>query len=392
MHIKVASFPGRGKENPYVDLFYDALAPHGIALVSELKMDVDWLIKNRTQFDAIHLHWPEVLWRTYKPKKPGRTRTFLRKYIPSYWRILKHTDSIAFEILSSQKKLLADKIRGYFYFRQFIAKARQYGLCIIWTAHNAEAHEGTDIIDRLGYKYLAKSADLVILHSQYSKNEFLNRYKTDAQCIVMPHGNYDGVYPPPRVRETILNELKLRDDLPIVSCIGMLRDYKGIDLAINALSKLDGQVQFLCAGAPHPSFDIETLKSRISKMDNAILIPEFLSNQEFTDFVSISECLLMPYKKITGSGALLASLTLSRGVIASDLPYFRELLEGNCNAGRLVDATNASEFAINIRNYLEIPSELRHQSARSLADKNSWNNVVLPVKEAIRAWNTTHLS
>ncbi|MCL7421336.1 MAG: glycosyltransferase [Methylobacter sp.] len=386
--IKIASLPGWSDPyNPYVDLFYGALAHHGIELADELKMDIDWLRENGNHLDGIHLHWPEVLWRSFKPTKPNRIRLFLRNKVPGAWRLIKYTDQI--QNLSWYQKFLpfGDKIKGLLYFRKFLAIVRQLKIRIIWTLHNVESHEGHDVIDRLGYHCLSKAADLIIFHSEISKNEFKARYRLKARSVIMPHGNYDGVYPAPRPRKTVLEETGLRHDLPIVSCLGMLRNYKGLDIACEAIAELNGEVQFLCAGSPHSSFNIDALLHQINKLPHAVLLPRFLSEQEFADYVSISDALLLPYRKITGSGALLAALTLSKGVIASDLPYFQEVLGKKAEAGVLVPPENASVLAENIREYLSIPAGVRNQAARCLAEQYNWAKVVAPVVEIIIAWH-----
>jgi glycosyltransferase involved in cell wall biosynthesis len=202
----------------------------------------------------------------------------------------------------------------------------------------------------------------------------------------MPHGNYDNFYPTPRPKNIVLAELGLRDDLPIVSCLGMLRNYKGLNVATEAISLLGDEVQFLCAGKSHPSFDLASLQNNIMKLNNALLIPRFINNQEFADYVSISNLVLMPYNRITGSGALLAVLTLGRGVVASDLPYFREILGNNSDAGMLVASEDPTAFAENIRKYLIIPANKSNQAARFLAERYEWSKVVPPVVEVIKNW------
>jgi len=390
MHFKIASYPGRGNpNNPYVDLFYNALEPHGVTLAGELEFNIDWLKDHSEQLNAIHVHWPEIFWREYTPFKENSNpiRSFIRTKFPAGWRLIKLTDQLTAHPSYQKRLALVNKIKGYFYFRKFLAKTHQLGLRIIWTFHNAENHEGSDFIDHLGYKYLAKSADLIIFHSEIAQNDFLKHHQLKGQAVLMPHGNYDGVYPPERPKETILKELGLRDNLPIVSCIGMLRSYKGLDTAVQAMALLEGEVQFLCAGYPHPSFDITSLQEQIAKLPNAVLIPKFLSNQEFSDYTSISDCLLMPYKKITGSGALLAALTLSRGVITSDLPYFREILANHSDSGTLVPAENPQLLANSIKQYLAIPAIKRNLAARSLAEDYNWNKVILPVANIINSLN-----
>lgn len=388
MTINIASFPGRGTpNNPYVDLFYDALKPHGIELIGDLKMDLDWLKKNSEQLDAVHLHWPEVLWRIYTPPQtPSKVRSFLWSKLPGAWRIFKFTDTLLAHPWCTQYARFINKIRGYLYFQKFIEKTRQSGIRIIWTFHNAEIHEGSDYIDRKGYQYLAKSADLVIFHSKIAEKDFLQHYHISGRTVFMPHGNYDHVYPQSRPRAVILKELGLREDLPVISCLGMLRSYKGLDFAIKTVALLDKEVQFLCAGSPHSSFDLSSLQKQFDELDNTLLIPNFLSAQEFSDYTAISDCLLMPYKKITGSGALLAALSLSRGVVASDLPYFRELLADHPGAGILVTTESPKLFAQGIREYLTIPSLQRNQAARDLAEYYDWKLVVLPVAKIIESF------
>lgn len=157
-----------------------------------------------------------------------------------------------------------------------------------------------------------------------------------------------------------------------------------LPIVCDALEKLtDLNVQFVCAGAPYPDFDLESLTVKIRKLKSSILIPREISNQEFSDFASVCDFLLLPYRKVSGSGALLAFLTLGRGVVAADLPYFREVLSGSDNAGILFTPNNSTSLANSIRQYLITPSDTRSVSARFLADKYSWDNVVIPVSDYI---------
>ena len=61
----------------------------------------------------------------------------------------------------------------------------------------------------------------------------------------MYHGNYDGVYPAPRSRETVRREIGLDAEKPVVGCLGYIRHYKGVDIACAAMERLRGRVQLL---------------------------------------------------------------------------------------------------------------------------------------------------
>lgn len=365
--FRVVSLPGRGDPNPYVDLFYDALLPHGIELVGKLIFEETWLKDNLKNFDAIHLHWPEHLWRNYRTDSLKRLRT---SGVPGGWRTANYVEN-HFRRYFNKKKID--------WFEKNVLFLKGQGKKILYTWHNVEPHEGGSHVDWLGNQVLAENADLIIFHSSWAENECRKSHAIKAKTVIMPHGNYDGVYPPPRDRDVVARELGLDPALPTVGCLGAIREYKGVDVACDAVAQLGGAVQFLCAGKPYQEFDFESFRKKAEKSPGTVIVPRMITDQEFSDYANVCDALLLPYKVVTGSGALLAALTLGRGVVASDLPFFREILCGVPNAGFLVKPDNANELASGIEAYLNVPPEVRAKSARCLADNYNWRDVVLPV-------------
>ena len=124
--------------------------------------------------------------------------------------------------------------------------------------------------------------------------------------------------------------------LPVVSCIGRLREYKGLDLACATAEHLAGRVQTVIGGLPHPGFDVRFLREAAASTPGLRLIERTLTDAEVADVTGASDAVLLPYREITGSAALLMALGMGRGVVASDLPYFREILGGEPDAGVVV--------------------------------------------------------
>ena len=58
-----------------------------------------------------------------------------------------------------------------------------------------------------------------------------------------------------------------------------------------------------------------------------------LHDVDLANLLHAADCVVLPYLEIVGSGALAACLTLARGVVVSDLPYFRESLAREPDAG-----------------------------------------------------------
>ena len=138
------------------------------------------------------------------------------------------------------------------------------------------------------------------------------------------------------------------------------------------------------AGPPLIPSYVEELRAQIGNRDSVTFLPRPLDEQEFADLHDVADCVLLPYHKITGSAALLAACTLSRGVVATDLPYFRDLLALEPDAGVLVPPGDAVKLAEGIRQYFTKPVEVRHAASRRIADRYPWESVLLPLVEKLR--------
>jgi beta-1,4-mannosyltransferase len=329
----------RRTESPYYPMFYGAMRAHGIEPVPTLQLSADWL--RLRQADAIHVHWPDGMWR-------------------------------------QQGKGAIARVRGVWRLGRFLRAARRGGVRIVWTVHNLGPHEGGDRIDGYGYRAVARAADLIICHSQWSADEVTRTYRPGADIVVMPHGNFDGFYPEPRTREVTLTSLGLDPARPVVSCLGYLRKYKGMEIACDAVARLEG-VQLVIAGPRFPRYDLEPLRRALRTVRDAVLIDRRLSDQEFADLTAASDASLLPYTAVTTSGVLVSSWSLGTPVVASDLPLFRELIPEPGPAARLFPAGDAAKLAEAIRALLGAPRDRRVAASRELAARYSWPACVTPV-------------
>ncbi len=354
--LRLAAFPVRLAGNPGVELFYQGLQSHGIHLTHELVFDPKWLTRHAGEIDAIHIQWPEKIW-------DGRIRGRLDR---------------------GRQLITAGRPRGVLRVRRCLDVARELGLKRIWTVHNVEPHEGADWVDRWGYRVVAQHSDLVICYSHAAVDQIRDKYDPDSRIVSMHHGNYVGMYPEPRPRDIVLRELGLSADLPIVSCVGIIRRYKGVDIALEAAKHLEGRVQFVISGKLHDSVDGDQLRQQAESLSNVVYEPRILTDQEYSDRLGACDAALLPFRRITGSGSLLAAWTFGRGTIASDLPLFREMFETQPDAGRLFAVGDAAACADAITRYLaEVSPDRRESAARSITEDHAWQHCVEPVVKAL---------
>ena len=330
----------RQTDSPYYPQFYDAMRPHGVLPVTTLELTDEWLASR--QADVIHVHWPDGLWR------------------------------------QRGKGILA-RMRGVRQMRLFLALAKQSGLRLVWTVHNLGAHEGGDWVDARAYATIARMADLVVCHSRWSAEEVRRTYGPTGEVVVMPIGNAEGFYPPARPRDAVLADFDLDPQRPVVSCLGILRAYKGLELACDAVARSTSDVQLLIAGPVFRKFDLGHIRDAVARLPRARLVARRLSDHEFADVTSASDVSLLPYVNVTTSSALIAAWSLGTGVIASDLPYFREMIPARSLAGRLFRTGDATSLATTIDEYLRVPRATRAAAALREAQKYSWQSCIAPV-------------
>ncbi len=351
--FRIAAFPPGVTQqgNPYFSLCHAALAKRGVLVSDDLEIDLRWLDRRGGELDAVHLHWPERFWRR------GEFGTVSR----------------------AQRAALA--LERLLQLTRFLRAARRRGIRCVWTVHNLEPHEGAYRWDRYGYRLLARECDLVICHSDSAAHAVRARYRPRGRLVVMPIGDPASAYPPPRPRGEVLAPLRLDAGRPVVCCLGRLRDYKGLDVACAAIERLNGEVQLVIGGPPQAGFDAGRLTA--AGTDTVVTIDRALSDQEFSDLTAASDAVLLPYVAITGSSALMAALGLGRGVVASDLPYFQEMLAPEPDAGLLVSGRDPADWGHAILEFLTRPASTRNHAALRLAARYSWDRAVDPLVSAL---------
>lgn len=356
--MRIASYPDKNPGNPSIELFYEALSDHGVHLTGRFEVNSDWLKARQSELDAVYFHWPERIWR-------GRVRGRLDR---------------------ARSAVTLGRFRRLAALRRFLDTAGRLGMMRVWTVHNLEHHEGARWSDRIGYRILATYSDLLVCYSNSAADAIRERYGKGRRVLPIRRGNYGGVFPPPRPRDVVMAELGLRPEIPLVSCVGLIRKYKGIEVACEAVRRLEGRVQLVVGGHPWSDTDLDRVRRAMEGLQGAVLLPKQLTDQEFGDIVAASEAVILPYREITGSGLLFAAWTLGRGVVASDLPFFREMIPEGSLAGLIVAPGDPAALAEGIMAYLAIPATHRNAAALEESERHSWTRCVEPLAQVLLDW------
>ena len=331
--VRVATWPPPDLGHPYVDLLYDALAPHGVRRVPDVTVPAPGPPAGRPAVDVWHLHWADTFWR-------AKGDTFVRQAL----RIAR--------------------------LRALLRQLRSAGVRVVWTSGDSRDGE-IGAADHMGFRMLYELADLRIFTSQSARLDAAARYGDGDDSIVMPLGPHPTL-PDAASRAEIRRALGVPPACRALLCFGDLRASNGFDLALAALDHLPrGVYRLLIAGCPVTPFGT-TLTRTAGSRRGVHLVASHLDAQHLSDLLCASDLVLFPARSVTESSRALQALSYGRALVTTDRPYFRELLGGTSEASAFAPPDDAQGLARAIERLLTVPFERRNEAARAVADRHSW--------------------
>jgi glycosyltransferase involved in cell wall biosynthesis len=198
-------------------------------------------------------------------------------------------------------------------------------------------------------KYFLNRNDGFIVMSEAVRNDLLE-LKPDAKYLFHQHPLYNhfGNTIMKREARTILG---LPLDKKILLCFGFIRDYKGLDLAIQALQKLDNSYHLVIAGEVYGSFDkYQKLIDDLNLNSRISVFSHYISDEQTSVFFSSADICLLPYKSATQSGIVAISYHFELPVIATRVGGLAEMIEP-FGSGIMVNEINSDSIAKSIKEF-----------------------------------------
>ena len=251
----------RPTTNPYIHMLDSALAQtDGI---EHLRFDRKRALFGR--YDVLQLHWPETL------------------------------------LLGSSQGLKAFARRAYV--AALLLRLRFSRVAVIRTMHNVELPSGTTTLEHRMLSEFEHLADYRIVLNEHTQ------VRGGVASSVIPHGHY---------RDWFGEDTEIEATPHTLGFVGLVRRYKGVETLIEAFAQtreafpdaalrvagnpstqqLANEVRRLAAGDPRVAFDLR-----------------FLSEVDFATAIRQCAGLVLPYRFMHNSGAVLAALSLDRPVL-----------------------------------------------------------------------------
>ena len=267
---------------------------------------------------------------------PGKTQyvTEKDKAIPVESEAVLNTIN-PFSYESTAKKILNQKpdVIILRYWMSFFApslgyiarKLRKKGIKVICIIDNAFPHEPR-FFDKPFAKFFFNQVDSFIVMSDVVKNDLLS-LKPSAKFYQKAHPLYNhfGERIP---RNEAQKKLKIDETKKTLLFFGLIRDYKGLDLLIDAFSLLDESYQLIIAGESYGSFDkYQAQIDNCQGKERIKILNRYIDDDEVPVLFSASDILVLPYKSATQSGVVPVAYHFELPIVVTDVGGLRETIE-----------------------------------------------------------------
>jgi len=196
---------------------------------------------------------------------------------------------------------------------------------VISILDNVIPHERRFFDKPLTTWFLKQNTGFVVMSK--SVRDDLLTLQPDARYILREHPLYDH-FGEKREKLIAVQELGLDPEKNTLLFFGLIRDYKGLDLLIDAMSLLDDSYQLVIAGESYGDFgkyrqaiDASPACSRIKAMNR------YIADDEVPQLFSAADLLVTPYRSATQSGVIPIAYHFDLPVLVTDVGGLKENIE-----------------------------------------------------------------
>jgi beta-1,4-mannosyltransferase len=234
-----------------------------------------WWSAVRGRYDVFHVHWPEYLVRAKNP-------------VTSIGRGL--------ILLTLLTRLKLGRV------------------AIVRTLHNASAHE------QMESRW--QTWVLAVLHRQTSLFIRINQtteLSSSVPVVTILHGHY-------RDRFAVMR--KVNPEPNRLLYFGLIRDYKGIDSLLELFKgATDADLRLRIVGNPMSTAVVAQIVEAASRDHRITARLQYVSDEDLVAEVTASQLIVLPYREMHNSGAVLVALSINRPVLVPRTPVNEALAE-----------------------------------------------------------------
>lgn len=224
-------------------------------------------------------------------------------------------------------------------------------------------------------KYFVKSLDGFVAMSRKVQQQ-MDQFVSKQPVSYIPHPIYD-TYGEIISREEALNHLGLDTTYNYVLFFGYIRDYKGLDILLDAIAKglkSNSKLRLIVAGEYYS--DKEKYLRQIEKLDikkEVILHTSFISNDQVKYFFCAADLVAQSYKSATQSGISQMAIYFEKPIVSTNVGGLPETVLHD-KTGYLCDVDSSEVARFILKYFEENPTDRFKTEIIKLKELYSWNH------------------
>lgn len=249
---------------------------------------------------------------------------------------------------------------------------RHCGCKSIAILDNVIPHE-PHFFDKPLTKYFLKGCDGFVTLTNAVADD-LKALKPDARYEVFPHPVYDH-FGEPLTREDACRQLGLDPARKTLLFFGLIREYKGLDILLEAFRGLPDDYQLVIAGEPYGSFEkYQRILDSLPGKDRVKVFPQYIRDSEVKLYFSAADVSVLPYRTATQSGISAASYHFDVPLIVTDVGGLKETI-GERGTGLVAPKADPEDVRKEIVRYFEDASiaPACREAIKKEKERLSWN-------------------
>ncbi|WIE80445.1 glycosyltransferase [Curtobacterium sp. MCSS17_016] len=212
-------------------------------------------------------------------------------------------------------------------FRTSVDAARARGTRLVWTIHNVLPHDARHLELELELnRYLADVADAVHVMNAATPSAVAEFYELETSRVThIPHPSYQGVYPSSVSRAEARASLGLGDDERTLLAFGQMRPYKGLDVLVDAVRRIEPVARpvLLLAGRTSEQ-DRAEIDELLGDDVRAVREHEHVDDGDVQRWFRAADTAVFPYRRVLNSGSLHLAASFGVPSVLPDETHLRD--------------------------------------------------------------------
>ena len=212
--------------------------------------------------------------------------------------------------------------------------------------HNINPHEKR-FFDTYFNRLFLNRYDAFIVLSERVKYDLLEK-KPDANCLLLNHPSYSH-FGKAIAKHSARERLNIPLNSKVLLFFGLIRDYKGLDVLIDAMNELDDTYYLVVAGEVYGDHQAYLKKVENVSPAHIVMTNGYIADDEVKYYFSASDLCVLPYKKGTQSGVQAISDSFCTPVLVSNNGGLHENIQDG-RSGFIIDQLDPQHLANKIQN------------------------------------------